>query len=55
MARLSPLKWRHIRMLGSYNFVLSPGVAGVALRPLRDPGLGWVDNAEGEDGNLKDD
>ena len=37
VARLSPLKWRHINVLGSYSFVLSPSVAGGDLRPLRDP------------------
>ncbi len=37
VARVSPLRWQHINMLGRYNFVLSPSVAGGDLRPLRDP------------------
>jgi TnpA family transposase len=48
VARLSPLKWRHIRVLGSYSFALSPSVAAGDLRPLRDPNVGWVDDAEWE-------
>jgi hypothetical protein len=37
VARLSPLKSRHINMLGRYDFSISPDVAGGDLRPLRDP------------------
>ena len=37
VVRLSPLKWSHINLLGRYEFVMSEGVAGGDLRPLRDP------------------
>ena len=37
VARLSPLKWQHINVLGRYHFELSPDAAGGDLRPLRDP------------------
>ena len=36
-ARLSPLKWQHIQVLGRYEFSMDPVVAGGDLRPLRDP------------------
>ena len=36
-ARLSPLKWGHIQVLGRYEFSMDPVVAGGDLRPLRDP------------------
>jgi TnpA family transposase len=39
VARLSPLKWRHVNVLGTYSFVLSPSVASGDLRPLRDPNV----------------
>jgi len=37
IARLSPLKFAHINVLGRYHFEMSPDVAGGDLRPLRDP------------------
>jgi len=37
IARLSPLKYAHINVLGRYHFEMSPEVAGGDLRPLRDP------------------
>ncbi len=37
VARLSPLKWGHINMLGRYHFELDQSAAGGDLRPLRDP------------------
>ncbi len=37
IARLSPLKWRHINFLGRYYFELHPDVVDGDLRPLRDP------------------
>ena len=37
VARLSPLKWAHINLLGRYEFSMDPVVAGGDLRPLRDP------------------
>lgn len=36
-ARLSPLSFRHINMLGRYAFTLPEFVARGELRPLRDP------------------
>ena len=40
-ARLSPLKWQHINLLGRYEFSIDPSVAGGDLRPLRDPNALW--------------
>jgi TnpA family transposase len=37
VARLSPLRWRHVNVLGRYEFELLPGVEAGDLRPLRDP------------------
>ncbi len=37
VARLSPLRWKHVNVLGRYEFDLLPGVAAGDLRPLRDP------------------
>ena len=37
IARLSPLKFAHINVLGRYHFEMSPDVAAGDLRPLRDP------------------
>ena len=37
VARLSPLGFAHINMLGRYAFVLPEAVARGELRPLRDP------------------
>ncbi len=42
-ARLSPLGFKHINMLGRYAFTLPDMVARGELRPLRDP------NASGPD------
>lgn len=38
-ARLSPLGFEHINMLGRYAFILPDAVARGELRPLRDPAL----------------
>jgi hypothetical protein len=37
VARLSPLGFEHINMLGRYAFVLPDPIARDELRPLRDP------------------
>jgi len=37
VARLSPLTWSHINLLGRYPFALPEAVARGALRPLRRP------------------
>ena len=37
MARLSPLGFDHINMLGRYAFILPDQIARGELRPLRDP------------------
>ena len=37
VARLSPLGFEHINMLGRYAFVLPDQIARGELRPLRDP------------------
>lgn len=39
VARLSPLGFEHINMLGCYAFILPDAVARGELRPLRDPAL----------------
>ncbi len=36
-ARLSPLSYEHINMLGRYHFTLAEPIARGKLRPLRDP------------------
>jgi hypothetical protein len=37
VARLLPLGFDHINMLGRYAFILPDQIARGALRPLRDP------------------
>jgi hypothetical protein len=37
VARLSPLKWAHVNVLGRFDFVVSPDVVEGDLKPLRDP------------------
>ena len=37
VARLSPLGFDHINMLGRYAFILPDSIARGELRPLRDP------------------
>ena len=37
VARVSPVRWAHVNMLGRYEFLLSEVVAEGDLRPLRDP------------------
>ena len=37
VARLSPLGWEHINMLGRYSFAVPEEVARGELRPLRNP------------------
>jgi hypothetical protein len=37
IARLSPLLYEHINMLGRYSFSVPDAVAKGELRPLRDP------------------
>jgi len=37
VARLSPLGFDHINMLGRYAFILPDPIARGELRPLRDP------------------
>jgi len=37
VARLTPLRWSHINMLGRYAFVLPDAIARGELRPLRNP------------------
>jgi hypothetical protein len=37
VARVSPVHWAHINILGGYEFWLSPAVAEGDLRPSRDP------------------
>ena len=36
VARVSPVRWAHVNMLGRYEFLLSDVVASGDLRPLRD-------------------
>ena len=49
VARLSPMKFGHINVLGHFQFELADDLAGGALRPLRDPDAldefeaAWVD------------
>ncbi|MEI5009480.1 hypothetical protein RB196_21205 [Streptomyces sp. PmtA] len=47
IARLSPLKDRHINFLGRYLFNIKDAGPGRGLRPLRDPDA--VEDAEDED------
>jgi hypothetical protein len=45
VARLSPLKFAHVNMLGCYHFELDESTRGGDLRPLRDPeSLGVLDS-----------
>ena len=37
VARLSPLSFDHVNMLGRYAFILPDQIARGELRPLRDP------------------
>ena len=41
IARLSPVRWRHINFLGRYEFLLPETVANGGLRPLREPNSEW--------------
>src|SRR5215203_4688947 len=43
VARLSPLGFEHVNMLGRYAFTLPDAVARGELRPLRDPALAGDD------------
>ena len=45
VARLSPLGFKHINMLGRYAFTLPETVARGELRPLRDPNAIGIDDA----------
>jgi len=45
VARLSPLSFKHINMLGRYAFILPDTVAKGELRPLRDPRTASLDEA----------
>ena len=45
VARLSPLAFKHINMLGRYAFTIPDMVARGELRPLRDPGAAGMDDA----------
>ena len=45
IARLSPLSFKHIKLLGRYAFILSDTVARGELRPLRDPRTASLDEA----------
>jgi TnpA family transposase len=45
IARLSPLGFKHINMLGRYAFILPDTVAKGELRPLRDPRTASLDEA----------
>lgn len=41
VARLSPILWRHINVLGRYEFALPDAVVKGGLRPLRNPTSEW--------------
>jgi hypothetical protein len=43
VARLSPLSFKHINMLGRYAFTLPDTVARGELRPLRNPATAAID------------
>jgi hypothetical protein len=45
VARLSPLNFKHIIMLGRYAFSLPDIVARGELRPLREPSIALLDEA----------
>jgi len=44
VARLSPLAFKHINMLGRYAFTIPDMVARGELRPLRDPHATGLDD-----------
>ena len=46
VARLSPLGFEHINMLGRYAFILPDAVARGELRPLRNPAAQGTDADE---------
>ena len=46
VARLSPLGFEHINMLGRYAFTLPDAVARGELRPLRNPAASGADADE---------
>jgi len=46
VARLSPLGFEHINMLGRYAFILPDAVARGELRPLRNPAASGTDADE---------
>ena len=46
VARLSPLGFEHINMLGRYAFILPDTIARGELRPLRDPASASTENEE---------
>ena len=48
MARLSPLKDRHINFLGRYLFNIAASGPAQGLRPLRDPDATDVDDEDAE-------
>jgi len=39
VARLSPLGYSHVNLLGRYHFILPDAIARGELRPLRDPAV----------------
>ncbi|HJS87037.1 MAG TPA: Tn3 family transposase [Acetobacteraceae bacterium] len=43
LARLSPLGFEHVNMLGRYALILPDTIARGELRPLRDPMLAGYD------------
>ena len=45
VARVSPLGFRHINMLGRYAFTIPDMVARGELRPLRNPSTLGIDDA----------
>ena len=45
VARLSPLGYNHVNMLGRNAFTLPDTVARGELRPLRDPRTAGIDDA----------
>src|SRR3546814_15963741 len=46
IARLSPIFWRHINFLGSYDFSVPDAVANGGPRPLRPPKIGRAPGGE---------
>jgi len=41
ISHLSPLIWRHLNLLGRYDFSLPDTVRSGGLRPLRNPTSAW--------------